>query len=475
MSIRGIVESTTKRLDGWINAFTGLGTLGRDKVLSTDFEVDPLLVDVTLGGMYRSDDMAARIVDQVPLDALRPGVKLVIANEEKPVEGIADGQKQMDFLAEFNGLRSLAQAWIWGRLFGGGAVWAIFDDAEQDEPLNTEKGGRLVGFQVFERRELFVQTYYEDPLEANFGQPEIFRLQAITASRALANQSVLIHESRLILFEGVAEPRTIASLPENGWGGASVLQRTYNALRGFNVFWQSVTHLTQDASQAVFKLKNLCSILAGGNKEELNTRMALTDMSRSTARAILVDADNEDFKREPHNFAGIDGLAQQFAHRLAAAARMPVTVLMGQSPAGMNATGESDLTIWYDQVEQIREADFRPQLERLILMGFIASNGPTGQEPESWRVEFRSLRALSDVETADLRKTVAETDVMLINANVLLPEEVATSRYPVTGWSPDTVIDTEEKKKILALEQARELAEAQGGITPPTPPAPPAE
>jgi hypothetical protein len=48
---------------------------------------------------------------------------------------------------------------------------------------------------------------------------------------------------------------------------------------------------------------------------------------------------------------------------------------------------------------------------------------------------------MSDKEQADLRKTTADTDVAYINAGVLLPEEVALSRFGSGTWSAETAVD----------------------------------
>ena len=49
----------------------------------------------------------------------------------------------------------------------------------------------------------------------------------------------------------------------------------------------------------------------------------------------------------------------------------------------------------------------------------------------------------------------------------MLPEEVALSRFPVTGWSPETTIDLEMRKTIIEIETDRAVEEAEN---PPPPP-----
>ena len=51
---------------------------------------------------------------------------------------------------------------------------------------------------------------------------------------------------------------------------------------------------------------------------------------------------------------------------LCGASHYPMTKLFGRSPAGMNATGESDLKNYYDYVDSQREAKVRPVLQKLL-------------------------------------------------------------------------------------------------------------
>lgn len=98
-----------------------------------------------------------------------------------------------------------------------------------------------------------------------------------------------------------------------------------------------------DAAQGVFKLKGLHSAVASNRNDELLKRMELVDMSRSISRSILLDAEDEDFRRDSYSFAGVPEVLEKMMLRLASAARLPVSLLMGQSPAGMNATGKAIL------------------------------------------------------------------------------------------------------------------------------------
>ena len=63
------------------------------------------------------------------------------------------------------------------------------------------------------------------------------------------------------------------------------------------------------------------------------------------------------------------------------------TRLLGQSPAGLSATGDSDTRNYYDMIAARQELDLRPQLERLDKLILRSA----GVDPAALTFEFRPL------------------------------------------------------------------------------------
>src|SRR5690606_24175510 len=140
--------------------------------------------------------------------------------------------------------------------------------------------------------------------------------------------------------------------------------------------------------------------------------------------------------------------------RLASAAGMPLTRLMGMSPAGLNATGESDLANWYSVVEAYGEREILPAL-RTIIRAIALSEGLPNINVDELDVTFPSLWQLDPKETAELRKMVAETDAIYIQNGVLLGADVALSRWGQGEWSMETAIDENFREEMRKLEEER--------------------
>ena len=80
---------------------------------------------------------------------------------------------------------------------------------------------------------------------------------------------------------------------------------------------------------------------------------------------LLLLGDGETWSRQSIDFAGLPEMVRTFLQVAAGAADIPVTRLLGQSPAGLSATGDSDTRNYYDMIAARQELDLRPQLERL--------------------------------------------------------------------------------------------------------------
>lgn len=432
------------RSDNWQNVLTGLGT-ARDKTVFGSFVNLSEVSETELTALYHQNDTAKRIVALKPQEMMRKGF---IVNVEDDTEASSKIDKSLRDLQA--GLR-VRDGMIWGRLYGGSAVVIGADDGgEAHEPLNEAAIKSVKFLHVVDKRHLQPESFFEDPLNDEFfGQPQTYR---ITPRRGATN--LVVHRSRLLLFGGAHT--SDEERDRLGQWDHSVLRTVYDALRQFDSAWKSAEHLMTDASQAVFKIQGLMAMIAGGQKDVLQTRMQLVDMSRSVARALLLDADGgEEFTRENSSFTDAASMLDKFMLRLASAAETPVTILMGQSPSGMNATGESDFRWFYDTIATAQQNELRPELEKLIRIIMLAKDGPTnGAEPEVWSIKFAPLWQETPTEQAALEKTTAEKDKIYLDTGVVLPEEIALSRFRTEGWSPETQIDRDARITVLEAEIA---------------------
>ena len=115
-------------------------------------------------------------------------------------------------------------------------------------------------------------------------------------------------------------------------------------------------------------------------------------------------------------FSGLSDVYDSMCLDLAGASRIPVTKLFGRSPAGMNATGESDLQNYYDYVDTLREKSLRPILYKLLP---IMAMSAWGMIPEGLDIAFPPLWTPTAKEVAEIAKAKAETITMAYRDELL--------------------------------------------------------
>lgn len=468
------------RNDGWYSLVSALGGED-DKVTQHRFRADRLLTPEELSALYHGDDLAARICDALPLEALRQPVEIIVGDPEKTEkpstagpdddpkvrrigrEPRADGAGETGAeistavqmaLRELGAQEKIAEAAIWGRTFGGAAILLGTDDGQPHQPLNPAGVTRLRFLRVLDRRCLQPVIWYSDPAKDDkFGQPMVYRVWQPTAGAvAGAVNGVMVHESRLVMFGGALTAET-ERVRNSGWDH-SVLQRVWSVLQQTNHAWQAVQHMLGNASQAVMSIANLQQLIEDGDKDVLIDRLEVLQLAR-LMKIMPIDAEKEKFEYVEQTFTGVESLVVQLFQRLGAAARMPLTVLFGMSPAGLNATGESDLQIWYDQVRGYQIHDLKSRIERIVEILFLSKEGPTaGVEPDEWDVDFAPLEQMSPKEVSELRLTDAQADEIRINSGVLLAGEATASRFRPEGYGDEIQIDTEARAEQAKAGQA---------------------
>jgi phage-related protein (TIGR01555 family) len=433
------------RRDGWKNALTGVGDLLYDKRLATSFEATDL-TDDEAEQLWEGNDVMARIVETLPNDMTREGFKLAIQDKDSDVSETMHAQ-----FDELGLLEKACQALWYQRSLGGGALLIGAEDGQQAwKPLDLTRVKKVSWLTALSKRELVRESTYADPREQNFGEAETYRIRFADSRKN--NKGVLVHESRLIVFQGIAVSRR--ALERNKGWGKSVLTRVYEVVRDFESAWASAVLMLGNAGIRRLKMKGLAELIAGNDENALVERARQLDLARSICRADIVDSE-EDMETEPLQISGLPEILEKFELRVCAAAEMPRTKLFGASPGGLNATGDSDERIWFDAVKGRQTKQLLPALNKFVKVCFSAKQGPTGgKEPPNWTLSFNPLRQQTQAEITDMRNKQAQTDKLNIDAGVLHAEEVATSRFGGDEYSFETTLDFDLRAQFEKAQEA---------------------
>jgi hypothetical protein len=441
------------RWDGWSNLLTGHGTTAKDSRVSTTFTPDVVTPDEGIQ-LQRGDDIAGRVVETWPNEMLREGYGLRVKLDGDQ-QGDADAAKEIveRIEARWDDLALTEKLWdclAWERGQGGAALLLGANDGQGDlsQEMIPSEVTSLDFITAIEPTELTPATWYDDPLAHKYGEVATWRLTPAAgigvgvSSRPGIRSSTIVHESRLIIFPGIRVTRRhVGAL--SGWGD-SVFTRMRSVLRDHNMSWESAAVLIQQFAPAVMKIKGLMEMVANDQGDVFINRLKAVALARSTIGATLLDSE-EDYQRQSTPVTGLPDLLDRFMSRLAAAADMPLTLLMGQSPGGLSATGESDIRFFYDRISAAQRKRLKPIIERVTRL-IMRAEGI--EEPEKWSVFFNPLWQLSEKENADARKTQAETDVLYIQNGVVMPDDIARSRYGGDEYSFDTSVDFRAREEV---------------------------
>ena len=145
----------------------------------------------------------------------------------------------------------------------------------------------------------------------------------------------------------------------------SVLQVLYDAIHAVALTTTGATSLMHEAKVDIVTVPNLSEHQSSAETtQQLSARFAYAAAMKSINN-LLVLGDGETWSRQTVDFGGLPEMVRTFLQVAAGAADIPVTRLLGQSPAGLSATGDSDTRNFYDMIAARQELDLRPQLERL--------------------------------------------------------------------------------------------------------------
>jgi hypothetical protein len=420
------------RLDNLTNVVTGLGTQ-RDKRMFAEWAA-LAVSDREAQEIWRSDGIASRIVELPPKGMFREGYEIKLEDKEQSEEVVA-------FLDDMGADDKLIRGKCFERAYGGGAIWPIINDGAGDlaMPLRQERILTLEKLsRVLEPQELSPWTYDDD------GDPDIWLFSPV-GQRGGGLSQILIHDSRLIRFPGKKVTHEQMSGVREGWGD-SVFTRIKSRLRDLAQGSANAAALLGQSSQAIVKLKDLALTMANDGDALVKDRLVLLDFCRSVLKMMPIDAE-DDFSWQTSPMTGFAETIDRLMQMLSADTGIPVTILMGRSPAGMNSTGDADVRGFYDLISE-EQRETTPQVEKLIRLVLLAKNGPTGGvEPDVWSVEWNPLWQPTEKEQAEARKIQAETDKIYVELGVLAAAECARSRFGGDTYSFNTVIDFDERER----------------------------
>lgn len=383
----------TRVNDSFVNFAARLG-MGTDNMASqAGYQTDYVSRNrVLLESAYRSSWIIGKAIDDYAEDMTREGIELQ-AEVLEP-----DEIEQLERAATGLGIwPALTNSIKWARLYGGCVAVLLIDGQKPETPLrlDTIKKDQFKGLLVLDRWILMPGNKPITELGPDMGKPLFYNVQ----QDSMGLQSQKIHHSRVVRLEGVELPYW-QRVAENGWG-QSVAERMWDRLIAFDSATQGAAQLMYKAHLRTYKVEGLRDIIAAGGKifDGLVAQIDMIRKFQSSEGLTLMDAKDE-FEAHSYTFAGMAEMILQFGEQISGACGIPLVRLFGQSPAGLNSTGDSDWRNYYDNIKREQEHQLRRGVGKIYNALYRSTFGK--EPPENFDFKFKSLWQMTDEQKADI-------------------------------------------------------------------------
>lgn len=408
-------EPSIKMLDSFSNPVARLGFGTQNLLEATEYPLTRMTQNYALlNSLYRNNWVIQNIVGAIPEDITKKWFRIVTKAPSEYIDKFDRMQRQTKLR------KSVLEGMKWGRLYGG-AVGLILIAGQEDmleEPLNydTIQPDSFKGLYIVDRwsgvyPDMQIITDIND---TDFGLPEYYEVRN---EHGVMTQRV--HHSRVVRFIGRELPY-YEKIVEQYWG-QSEIEAIYEEIVKRDNVSNNIASLTFKANLSVYEMDNLDQIFAVGGgaaqKRFWNSLQAQSILESNMGTRVINKGDS--IQNLQYTFTGLAEIYSNIMMDVSGAARIPVTKLFGRSPGGMNATGESDLQNYYDYIDELRESDFRPIIEKLLPVMALSA---WGEIPDDLNFIFESVKVESDSEKSSIAQRKVASLIEVFNANGMTQE-----------------------------------------------------
>lgn len=388
--------------DGFQNLVANLGT-ARDKAFHSHIAFTPMAPQ-QLEAAYQASKLAEKIVDIPAEDAFREWREWQA--EKGQIELLEAEEQRLDLKGK------LVEAGKAARLHGGSAIFIGTGEQNLAEPLNPESVNNIEYLTVLGRYEVAEGERETDPRLPEYGKPKHYRL---SVGR---DTGLEIHPSRLAVFRGSEVPCSVGR--SHSWGNSD-LEGVMQALLHFEGTMANIASLVFEAKIDVVNIKDFTTNLrVGGTEYEklMLRRFGVAAMAKGNNGTLLLDGE-EEYTQKSASFATLPDIADRFMQVVAAAASVPMTILFGTSPKGLNATGENDVRAYYDRVKVLQSLKIDPAIS---VLNECLIRSALGSRPPEIHYNWRPLWQPTAKEKADVGKVIADTMKVAVDMDAVSVE-----------------------------------------------------
>lgn len=374
--------------------------LTRAQADGTAFPGYPVLAELAQRAEYR------HMVEVIATESTREWIAFHARGGTDKHARIAELEAEFTRLEVRQALRSMAE---YDGYYGMGLLYADTGQSINETPLllrpETFRKGMLRALRAVEPVWTMADSYSTtNPLSADFYAPTHWWVQGQR-----------VHSTRLLRFVSRQVPDLLK--PAYNFGGVSLSQMARPYVENWVRTRQSVSDLLN-----AFSVVALSTDMTAYTQdpEGLLGRVEAFNRFRSNRGTFVLDKEREKLDLLAAPLAGLDRLQAQAQEQMCSVAQEPLVKFAGITPAGLNASAEGEIRVFYDRISAYQENTFRPALTTIMHMAMLSLWGETDPDIS---FSFRSLWQMDARTQADVEKTRTEIDERNIRAGVVTPAE----------------------------------------------------
>ena len=433
------------RMDAFSNPIARLGYGTQDLLQATQYPLTRTTQNYQmLTSLYRENWIVQNIIETIPGDMVRKWYTLKCNVAPEYVDALQRLERKVHLR------KSLLEGMYWGRLYGGAAGIIMVrgqDDLTQPLDYDLILPGCFLGLMILDR---WSGIYPEmgqvtDPSDPDFELPEYYTIRDEESGTLISK----VHHSRILRFTGRELPYN-EKIMETYWG-ESELEAIYSELVKRDNVSGNIASLTFRANVNYLETDSLDQMLAVNNTEAQRRfwqTLQTQSVIESNFGTRLVNK-GDVMHNTQYTFTGLADVYDRVMMDVAGAAKTPVTKLFGRSPAGMNATGESDMNNYYDYIDGLRENQLRPLLERLLPIMALSAWGTV---PDDLDIDFPPLQTPNSSEIADIVEKKTQAILAAFQSDLI---DAATSLKELKTLSDETSMYNSISDEAIELSKGK--------------------
>lgn len=395
------------------NPVSGMGGIS-DKAAFNQFNLMRRPPQQELDNLYYQSWAARKLVD-LPVDDMLRRWREWNSENLKMASAVSEVEERFEVRSLF--VRTAKAA----RLYGSALLVLVDRQEDMNLPLNTStwRPGRLSSLRSVGGYAYSIPRIDRNFLSPTYGMPEHYLLHEHYGA------PLKVHPSRVLRLWGVEPLSEYFSWHVGIRYGISVLQPVLATIFEDEAIVASAAHLVQETSIPILQIPGLREALAAAGPVDFDSVDASEYMNTLNAnkgiyRTLLLDQD-EEFKRVDVSWTGLPDLMDRMSNRLAAAADIPTTRFEGRSPAGMNATGDSDMDNYVLMLEAERLRQWGGGKLRLLDEVLVAEAGFSLESDLTYK--WPPLRLVNPKEETQMVIQQVEAVVKALDYNLIDEEE----------------------------------------------------